>query len=223
MLADAVPLTSCQECGKSHRPDIVCFRDVRDPAAFVQGTINRFCRATASRGPIVLSQDERDELHAEGLAILCKLAQEFEPHRDGYEQEGRFSGYAAMYLPRKLGDAWHRLHPEHTLRVQPEGGRKWTYGERAVSLEAVTAEDPDRHALLAVAPSTDAAEVATRLHKALTDRWTRRVQVVVRVGEILAEGGSPSDAAAELGLTSGQVQDAIAEIALVASRLESGD
>jgi hypothetical protein len=59
----------------------------------------------------VLSTDERAELVAEGLAILCKLAHDYKPHIARHARnEGRFSGYAA--------------NPEHQLRTQPDGRRR---------------------------------------------------------------------------------------------------
>src|SRR5947209_8665438 len=136
----------------------VALLDVRDVLAFVQGTLESWCAATAKRGRIVLSEDERADLACEGVAIMYKLAEEFQPHMDGYDQPGRFSGYAAMFLPRKLGDAWHRMHPEHQLRTQPDGKRRWEYRERAVSLDAIVAEDPDRHALMAAPASSTQIE-----------------------------------------------------------------
>ena len=202
-------------------PTPISFYDVRDPSAFVHANINKWTRPTATRGPIVISTEEHEELHAEGMAIMCKLARDFRPHIDGYEHEGRFSGYAAMFLARKLGDAWHRMHSEHLLISENGGPRRWDYRERAVSLEALGADDPDRLSLLADRRET--ADLKTRLHAALWERWCREVQVIVEVGEKLSEGATPADVAGMLGLTSDQVAYAISEIGKVAGRLESGN
>jgi hypothetical protein len=105
-------------------------RDVDDVENFVAATIQR-----ALPG---LEEGEFEELKLEGLAIMCELDRKFEPRREGYQQDGRFSGYAAMYLPRKLGDAWHRLHPEHRYVTDPESGRRsWIYDQAPVSLDGI--------------------------------------------------------------------------------------
>jgi hypothetical protein len=105
-------------------------RDVDDVENFVAATINR-----ALPG---LDESEFEELKLEGLAIMCELHKKFEPRREGYQQDGRFSGFAAMYLPRKLGDAWHRLHPEHRYVTDPESGRRsWIYDQAPVSLDGI--------------------------------------------------------------------------------------
>jgi hypothetical protein len=203
------------------RPE-VDFRDIEDPSAFVHGTINKWCRPTSERGPIILSLDEREELHAEGMAILCKLARDFRPHMDGYDQEGWFSGYAAMFLPRKLGDAWHRMHADHLLVTDPETGkRRWRYLEKAVSLDALTGEDPDRQPLLA--SRSDETDLRSQVGRALDERWQRRRNVILDVADILGQGGTGPDAAATLGLTTAQVQEAVNEIMMVADRLRSDD
>lgn len=115
---------------------IVSLYDVDDVEAFVQATLNN--------SNIDFSGEERDELVLEGIAIMCDLAARYEPHRPGYQQAGRFSGYAAMFLPRRLGDAWHRLHPEHCYVTRPDGSREWVYLERAVSLDGIRSEDHQR-------------------------------------------------------------------------------
>lgn len=99
--------------------------DVKDVEGFVAGTMKR--------SGIRFSDDEHDELLAEGLAIMAKLARDFEPHRPGYATAGRFSGYAAAILPRRLHDAWKRLHPEH-LERRNGNRRTLEYGEQPVSL-----------------------------------------------------------------------------------------
>lgn len=176
----------------------VAILDIRDAEGFVQATINRWQSPTKDRGRIELSEWEREELAATGLEILCKLRDRFNPHMDGYEHAGRFSGFAAVYLPRKLGDAWHRMHDEHQLRTQPDGTRRWHYGEKAVSLEALTADDPDRH--LIMASTRSGFDLGDRLHAALVERARGERDWVVQVAKLIGAGTSPAAAATELGL-----------------------
>jgi hypothetical protein len=198
----------------------VALHDVRDADAFVHATINDFCKPNGSRGAIVLSVDEHDELAAEGLAIMCRLAADYCPRMEGYEQDGCFSGYAAWSLPKKLGDAWHRMHPNHQLATDPvTGRRRWLYGLPAVSLEAIVAESPDRSDLLS--DRRKRADLGPRLHAALFERWCREVKVVVEVGELLGEGATPADVAKMLGLTAAQVKEAMSQIEPVLPRLLS--
>lgn len=208
----ALFLEACPTCHTARRR-CECLHDIKDPSAFVHATINR--------ARLVLSGDEYDELHAEGVAILHKLAAEYKPHTAGHDQEGRFSGYAAMFLPRKLGDAWHRMHPEHMLVTQPSGQRRWAYRERAVSLEAIVADDPDRNDLLA--DRRQRADLKTRLHSALLEQAIIEVKMATGVGELLSEGATPADVAVLLGLTALQVREAMSKIAPLISRLQSGD
>lgn len=112
----------------------VILHDIASAEGFVRGTI-----AKAERGGMALEHDEREELVSEGLTILYELAGTFDAHRPGYETSGRFSGYAAMFLPRRLGDAWHRSHPEHRYVTDHSTGRRvWHYDPPAVSLDAIT-------------------------------------------------------------------------------------
>lgn len=108
----------------------VSLHDVDDVEAFVQATLNA--------SGIQFPEDEREELVAEGLAIMVKLAKAYQPRRGDHQQDGRFSGYAAMYLPRRLSDAWHRLHPEHLYVTDTgTGKRRWEYLALPVSLDAL--------------------------------------------------------------------------------------
>lgn len=180
--------------------------DVDDIEKFVQATINRSRR--------IYPPDERDELFCEGLRISYDMWAKFDPRRDGYEQDGRFSGFLAKFLPLKLEDAYHRLHPEHTLRADPETGRRtYVYGERAASLDAMTAEDPDHQPLLADVEKLDPVTYARRAHKALWDRWSKRVKDWSEVAGLLAEGATDSDIAEIMGWTGEQVKEAKAAIA----------
>ena len=169
----------------------VALFDVRDIEAFVQATINRSRRR--------YEPDEREELVAEGLRIAYDLASRFDPHRDGYEQEGRFSGFLAKFLPLKLEDAYHRLHPEHVLRTDPESGRRsYVYGSKAVSLEAVVGEDEERSGVLGQRDDTDGS--IDYVQKALTGRALREVDEVVKVAKCLVRGMDVAAISAKLGL-----------------------
>lgn len=217
-MATVVGLERCSTCGGR---GCQCLYDILDPSGFVWATIRNFSRPTSRRGPIVLGDDELEELHCEGLAILHKLAGDYIPRKEGYAQDGRFSGYAAQLLPRKLGDAWHRLHAEHMLITEPSGARRWRYGEKAVSLEAMLADDPDCSDLLA--DRRRDADLKSRLHRVLYDEWCREVKVIVEVGELLSEGASEADVAVMLGLTPHQVAEAVARIAPVIAKLQAGE
>jgi hypothetical protein len=107
----------------------VALHDIDDIEAFVGSTI--------SRSGIQLGADEHDELLAEGIAILYQLAERFEPRRGSHQQDGRFSGFAAQFLSRKLGDAWHRLNPDHRYVTGEDGKRTWVYYRKPVSIQAL--------------------------------------------------------------------------------------
>lgn len=95
---------------------------------------------TIDASGINYSPDEREELLAEGLVILFELARRYKPlqPRHAGEKAGRFSGYAAMFLPRRLGDAWHRWHPEHRYVTDPTTGRRrWHYDPPTMSLDGL--------------------------------------------------------------------------------------
>lgn len=108
-------------------PTTVQLHDIEDVEGFV-------C-ATVERSGIQAPEHEREELVADGICILYSLAERFEPRRAGYGQAGRFSGYAAQFLPRRLGDAWHARHPEHARVEGSDGKRRWVYRETPISLE----------------------------------------------------------------------------------------
>lgn len=78
---------------------------------------------------------EREDLCAEGMLILLDLASKFKPHMDGYEQPGRFSGYAARFLPGKVRSAYYKMHPEHLQKTNAEGKRYYQHGEQPKSYE----------------------------------------------------------------------------------------
>jgi DNA-directed RNA polymerase specialized sigma24 family protein len=104
----------------------VALHDVHDVQAFVYERLD-------SQFPN-LDWQEREELAAEGMVILYRMAQSFRPRLEGHAQDGRFSGYAARYLPRRLIRAWHRLHPEHVI-VRQEGKERVEYRPAAEPLD----------------------------------------------------------------------------------------
>ena len=175
------------KCGAHINPRNPCLGKlfcITDVEAFVQATINRSRR--------VYGLEEREELVGEGLRITYDLASRFDPHREGYEQGGRLCGFVAKYLTLKLEDAYHRLHPEHQLRTDPETGkRSYAYGEKAVSLEALAGEDGE-----------------TGLLRDDTDGIT-------------GDGVTVEQIAEKLGLTSQQFNATVGEIRALAQKLGS--
>jgi hypothetical protein len=118
---------------------VVPLHDIADIENFVAGVITK---AVPN-----LEHQEFQELKAEGIALLYRLADRYDPHRPGYERPGSFAGYASMFLPRKLGDAWHRMHPEHqyVTEVLDDGTlkRRWRYHRPPESLDHLLAANDD--------------------------------------------------------------------------------
>jgi len=202
--------------------------DIEDVEAFVNATINAWLRKSGVR----LDVEDRAELVSEGLLILSQLADHYEPHREGYEQAGRFSGFAAQFLPRRLTDAWHRLNPHHEYKTQPDGSRRWRYNQPAVSLDAMLDEspregDPSRsfmHDQAALRVVDDPAEgddggFRERLRPVLMEQAMREVHLAVEVGALLGVGTSPAEVCAELGIRSGELAEAVERIKRVAHKL----
>lgn len=108
----------------------VTLGNIEDAEAFV-----RHCMGKVR---IQLTDDEREELAAEGMAILVALHDKYDPTKDKMAggKTGGFFGYALYLLPRKLGDAWHQMNPHHVLRTQPDGSRRYEYMDREISLDA---------------------------------------------------------------------------------------
>lgn len=113
-------------------PSKVALHDVCDVEGFV--------RATIRRSGIQLSFDEREELIVEGICIMCELGARYRPK----PPNGRFSGFAAQFLPRRLGDAWHSSHPEHRYITTPEGKRAWRYEPPPISFDGLEGGDLER-------------------------------------------------------------------------------
>ena len=92
--------------------------DIRDAEGFV--------KATLKQSGIRFSAEQYEHMVAEGLAELVKLGDRFEPHREGYEHPGRFSGYAAKYLRLRLDRSWHKYMRSISV-TDEEGKRRWEY------------------------------------------------------------------------------------------------
>lgn len=109
-------------------PTTVQLYDINDVEGFVCAAIQR--------SGITLSRPEHEELVSEGVTILYDLAERFEPQRAGYATAGRFSGFAAQFLPRRLGDAWHASNPGHRRLTAADGSRSWHYEPSPVSIDS---------------------------------------------------------------------------------------
>jgi hypothetical protein len=119
--------------------------DIENVQAFVGATVRRW-RAASS---ISLPPGEHSELVAEGVVAVYELARRYEHHRPGYGQPGSFAGLVAQLLPRRLTNAWHRMHPEHQ-RITQDGRRVWRYLPPTLSLDALADERP--HMLASARP-----------------------------------------------------------------------
>jgi hypothetical protein len=107
--------------------------------------VERFVANSLHRSGLPFKPQEQEELISEGICILYELAERYEPKRVGYAQAGRFSGYAAQFLPRRLGDAWHKRHPEHRRIAGEDGKRRWVYTEPALSFDEIISLGPRRN------------------------------------------------------------------------------
>ena len=82
-------------------PDRVSLGDILDAEAFVCAAIDR---------RLSLTPDQREELVAEGLALLVKLHSTYKPgHGGGDPARSSFAGYASIYLRKQLGVAYGRM------------------------------------------------------------------------------------------------------------------
>lgn len=119
-------------------PHVVSLHDIKDVEMFIQAQLNAW---RTNAGITFLPLEEREWLTCEALCILYELAERYEPHRPGYDQAGRFSGFAAAYLPKKLGDAWHRWHEGHRYVTDPATGKRaWAHFQHSVSLDGIRDE-----------------------------------------------------------------------------------
>jgi hypothetical protein len=117
----------------------VHLHDIADVEAFVRNTLHTRLRA--------IPRDDHDEMMSEGLVIIFDLGRRYDPSKDTGSRKldhvcrtarccvPSFAGWATYLLHRKMLDAWHRLHPEHVLRTQPDGSRKYEYLQRPASID----------------------------------------------------------------------------------------
>lgn len=164
----------------------VALHDVKD--------IEGFVRATITKGRLRLTPEERDELTGEGLRIMCKLAQDYEPGRNGLDAaSSKFSGYAAKYLPGKLSDAWHRLQG-HRVATKPDGSRAWQYDPPVTSLSLLE-ERPGGLDTVASLQHTEEwePEILDTLSQVLANWWERRCDLVTIYFEMRTEGYSTAE------------------------------
>lgn len=106
--------------------------DIRDAEGFV--------KATLKQSGIRFTREQHEHMVAEGLAELVKLADRFEPHRPGYEQPGRFSGYAAKYLRLRLDRSWHKYMGAKSQTDPETGKRSWDYPPVPAQITEATLE-----------------------------------------------------------------------------------
>lgn len=112
----------------------VSFHNIEDAEAVVRSIIRK--------GRKILTGDQMDELVSEGMRIMCKLATDYEPGKNGLDPTtSSFSGYVWKLLPGKLSDAANRLHGGH-LATLPDGSRRWHYDEPPASLERIAETRP---------------------------------------------------------------------------------
>lgn len=112
----------------------VSLKDVDDVEAFVITCVKRSgCNAPSDRW---------EELIAEGILLLYVMAENYQDQMPGYEVAGRFSGYAIKWLPRQIGQYWHKSQENHLYVKDPETKRRgWTYRQGPVSWEALMSDD----------------------------------------------------------------------------------
>lgn len=118
-------------------PMRITIYDVEDIEGFVNDMAQLVVKFT--------NQEEWDELICEGIALLLNMAKNFVPWKPGYDKPGKFSGYCAAYLPRKISNAWYKMHPEHiqeTITLD-DGSKKKRYrhGQAPGSLPELDGED----------------------------------------------------------------------------------
>jgi hypothetical protein len=164
----------------------VALHDVEDVEGFVQATINK--------GRLRLTPEQRDELAAEGLRIMCKLSNDYEPGKNGLDASAsKFSGYAAKFLPGKLSDAWHRLQG-HRLASGPDGVRRWQYDDAPTSLSVIAEKPGGLDTVKSLQHREEyEPEVLDTLSQVLANWWERRCDLVTQYFEMRSEGYSTRD------------------------------
>lgn len=191
----------------------VTLHDVNDVEAFV--------RATITKGRLRLTLDEREELVAEGLVIMARLSNSYEPGRNGLDAtQSKFSGYAAKFLPGKLSDAWHRLQENHRLVTLPTGERKWQYDQKASSLDAQVEDTGVDHIEALQCEDAYSSDMANTLRQILEERWPQDRETTVKVGVLMGLGIAPGKTAKMLGITEREATMAVERITVVRNKLK---
>jgi hypothetical protein len=112
--------------------------DIYDVEAFVIACVKR----SGTNAP----REYWDDLVAEGICLLYQMAKNYKPQMDGYETAGKFSGYAIMWLPKQIKQAWHRSQ-EHHVHVTDKETRKreWRYRLAPISYEIAVVTRNEEH------------------------------------------------------------------------------
>lgn len=190
-------------------------RCIRDAEAFVRHHI--------ARGRVRLTDDDREELVAEGLRIVTGLVKAYEPGRNGLDpKDSKLAGYVSKFLGGKLSDAWNRMQENARVTTQADGSRKWHYDAKASSLDAMTAESPDGLNNVVALHTEDVydSDMAQTLRDALDRRWQHDRETTVKVGVILGQGFLIGDAVRMLRIAPAEAADAVDRIRRVAHELE---
>ena len=82
-----------------------------------------------------LNDEEYDELFYTGVVLIYEMAEKF--------TGGSFYGFVMMFLPRKLGGAWHQMNETHVLVTHPSGKRTWRYYKDPRSLSEPVHQQDD--------------------------------------------------------------------------------
>ncbi len=166
--------------------------DIRDPRGFVADRIKQ--------SGVILSREQREDLIAEGLMILCELARKYEPRRPGYDQDGKFSGYAAKYLTLRLQDAWKAMNPTRTVRDE-DGKRRTEY------LSHSALHDDSLPPLAATYGLIDSPEHYETIDSAIESLPTWDRSCARRLVSMMDEGYGTDAIAKDLGLGRNDVAD----------------
>ncbi len=149
-----------------------------------------FVHATLNALDLTLTPDQWRELEQEGVAQLWALWRQ-------YDGRGTFSGYAKRYLPRRMIDQWHALHPEH-YRSGSRSDRTWKYGEHPIPLHAITPDaEPSYLDPTPPAPGPLADAIACLPH------WQRPMAHAVT--NLMLDGLGTREIARQLSVTQGDV------------------
>lgn len=149
----------------------VACHDVLDVEAFV-------IKAMRTSG-ITPGRDETEDIVMAGIVVLYDMANRYKPQMDGYARPGRFSGWAAKYLPGRIRDAYFQMHENIVVRVDTEGHKRREFLPAPVRLSPPSDwGDVDGHNSDDSDPgendADDRALSVTDQHDPLIDLYTRR-------------------------------------------------